>query len=341
MFNSEAKHKFLDHKILKRLPGHLSLIITLSAFGLAACQKLSPPITAQSGGIAYTFMPSGSDVRVFELAADQPGKRISPIDVGKVVNAYALVNNKELNPVNANLCATAIVIANPRNIQPKPADSNGPASGDGVIAPEGGLTIPVKDCGNLKTNPTPLNASPAPKQAQTSVPIATLQTPETKAPINDKNIGAVFAIFCAPILGLGALFGGLALRGRKGNKAKSETLPIPAQTKAETKQPTPALLDIVFIKGVPHQVHGGGGHIRNLSTQQISPFDPKDYELERRFGLPVYTLNDERIRERKGLGPTDPRITDEQIKSIHWSDEPGKDELKGWVTLFGFLKRKK
>ncbi len=339
MSDFEVKHKHLNPNKLKPLT---RLMLGLAAVALAAtaCQKSSPPIiaTVPDSGIVLTFIPSDKgNVKAVELAANQPDKRLKKFNAGDAYNTYELVNNKNLTPQNAALCADDIVRANLPNLQPEPADSKGrPASAREVIAPEGGLYIPTEICGELKDGSAPATSTSPPKQTQT----ATSPKPETKALINNENIVAVLGTFCFSIIGLGAgLRGLLALRGRKEKKSKSDTQLIPTHTIAKTKPQIPAILDVVSLDGVLYQVHGGGGYVRDLDSQKISPIDWKDYILVNKFGLPVNVINDEKIRNRLKLNTSTPRISDKQIKSIHWG-EGSPSELKGFVTAYGFFKHK-
>ena len=227
MSTSEVKRQYPDRKILKRLPGPLSLILALSSFALGACQKPASPITAPipGTGIILTFIPRDNDVGVYEFRADQPNKIMADFNLGDAINAYEGVNDINLGPIEAAKCADAIAVNNPVNLQPELVDSKGPSSARKVLAPEGGLTIPVDSCGNLKNNSTPIAPS-APMPTQTSVPIATPQTQGTEALINNENMGIVFGTLCASILGIGAmLFGGLrTFRGRNPKNNNNDGL---------------------------------------------------------------------------------------------------------------------
>ena len=109
---------------------------------------------------------------------------------------------------------------------------------------------------------------------------------------------------------------------------------------SEGMTPRPSILDVVSLDKVWHQVHGGGEHVRNLSSNTMREINWEEYRLTKKFGLYVYLVNNQEARRRLGLDPSYPTISEKEIQSIHWSDEVGKDELKGWVTLFGFYEHK-
>jgi len=109
---------------------------------------------------------------------------------------------------------------------------------------------------------------------------------------------------------------------------------------SEGMTPRPSILDVVSLDNVWHQVHGGGGLVRNLNSNTTRAIDWEEYRLIKKFGLYVYLVNNQEVRKRLGLDPSYPTISEDEIKLIHWSDEPEKEELKGWVTLFGFYEHK-
>ena len=109
---------------------------------------------------------------------------------------------------------------------------------------------------------------------------------------------------------------------------------------SEGMTPRPSILDVVSLDKAWHQVHGGGELVRDLNSNVTRPIDWDEYRLTKRFGLYVYLVNNEEVRKRLGLDSNYPTISEDEIKLIHWSDEVGKEELKGWVTLFGFYEHK-
>lgn len=258
MSNFEAKHQRPNPNKLKPLP---RLMLALVVAALGACQKPSPPITAPVPGTetVLTFMPTNNGVRAYEFRADQPNKMMTGLNVGDVFNAYEAVNDTNLPPQQAAGCADDIVGANLQNLQPVPADSQGPSSAREVLAPEGGLIIPIDSCGNLKNNSTP-TASPSPEQTQTSAPIATLQTPIKKALINNENIVAVLGTLCGSILGIGAMLGGLMARpGRKEkkpkeNKPKSNTQVVLTRIDGGDESKVPAVILLQGNDNIPGMV---------------------------------------------------------------------------------------
>ncbi len=109
--------------------------------------------------------------------------------------------------------------------------------------------------------------------------------------------------------------------------------------------PRPALLDVVRLESQWCQVVTDPNSTQSMAIkiEDGAPFQIKwnEWELIRRFGLPIREINNPRIRERLHIGSDVPFISPSAIQSIHWGpEEKTNPNLKGEVTLFGFYKRR-